>query len=205
MTLKSNEKIQKPTPELALKLLKQGNSRFVNNKRLNRSLLTEAKETAESQSPFAVVLSCIDSRTSAELIFDQGIGDIFSVRIAGNVVNDDVMGSLEFACKFAGAKLIVVLGHTNCGAVQGAFNHIETGHLTGLLSRIKPAIERVRNNHAPNTDYSLISNDIIRENVVQGIKQIQSNSPVLLELIKKEKIAIVGGIHHLSTGKVEFF
>src|SRR5436305_1842124 len=129
------------TPELALDILKEGNERFVNNIKANRNLLQQVNETSAGQFPFAAILSCIDSRTSAELIFDQGLGDILSIRIAGNILNDDILGSMEFACKLAGSKLVVVLGHTNCGAIIGACNNIVLGNITGLLNKIKPAIE----------------------------------------------------------------
>ena len=129
------------TPAMALKLLKEGNMRFVNNLKANRNLLQQANETSDGQHPFAVVLSCIDSRTSAELIFDQGLGDIFSVRIAGNIVNEDILGSMEFACKLAGSKIIIVLGHSKCGAVKGACDHAEMGNLTALLAKIRPAVD----------------------------------------------------------------
>ena len=126
------------TPAIALQILKEGNQRFVNNLKYNRNLLQQVNETRDGQWPFAVILSCIDSRTSAELIFDQGLGDIFSVRIAGNITNEDILGSMEFACKVAGSKLIVVLGHTKCGAVKGACDHVEMGNLTALLSKLQP-------------------------------------------------------------------
>src|SRR5690606_33460644 len=129
------------SPEKAIQLLKDGNQRFINNLKLNRNLLQQVNETSDGQFPFGVILSCIDSRTSAELIFDQGLGDIFSVRIAGNVLNDDIIGSMEFACKIAGSKLIAVLGHTKCGAIRGACDDVKLGHLSGLLEKIKPAIE----------------------------------------------------------------
>ena len=131
------------TPERAFQILKDGNQRFVSNLRYNRNLLQQVNETSDGQHPFAIVLSCIDSRTSAELIFDQGLGDIFSARVAGNVLNEDVLGSMEFACQVAGAKLIVVLGHTRCGAVKGACSHVQMGHLTGLLNKISPAVYAV--------------------------------------------------------------
>jgi carbonic anhydrase len=129
------------SPSMALELLKEGNKRFVNNLKANRNLLQQANETSDGQHPFAVVLSCIDSRTSAELIFDQGLGDIFSVRIAGNIINEDILGSMEFACKLAGSKIIVVLGHSKCGAVKGACDHAEMGNLTALLAKIRPAVD----------------------------------------------------------------
>lgn len=131
-----NKELQKEvTPALALELLKNGNERFVNNLKANRNLLEQVNQTRDGQWPFATILSCIDSRTSAELIFDQGLGDVFSIRIAGNIVNTDILGSMEFACKVAGSKLIVVLGHTKCGAVKGACDHVEMGNLTELLSK----------------------------------------------------------------------
>ena len=130
------------TPTMALNLLKDGNKRFINNLKFNRNLLQMANETSDGQHPFAVILSCIDSRTSAELIFDQGIGDIFSIRIAGNVVNEDILGSMEFGCKVAGSKIIVVLGHTKCGAVKGACDNVELGNLTSLIHKIKPAVDQ---------------------------------------------------------------
>lgn len=145
------------TPEMALKLLKEGNIRFVNNLKANRNLLQQANETSDGQHPFAVVLSCIDSRTSAELIFDQGLGDIFSVRIAGNIVNEDILGSMEFACKLAGSKIIIVLGHSKCGAVKGACDHAEMGNLTALLAKIRPAVddevETKDNRNSKNADF----------------------------------------------------
>ena len=129
------------TPEMALDLLKEGNKRFISNLKANRNLLQQANETSDGQHPFAVILSCIDSRTSAEIIFDQGLGDIFSVRIAGNIINEDILGSMEFACKIAGSKIVAVLGHTGCGAVKGACDHVEMGNLTALLSKIRPAVD----------------------------------------------------------------
>src|SRR5215207_11155600 len=129
------------TPERALRFLREGNYRFLNNLKTNRNLLQQVNETSNGQFPFAVILSCIDSRTSAELIFDQGLGDIFSIRIAGNILNEDILGSMEFGCKVAGAKIIVVLGHTKCGAVKGACDHVEMGNLTSLLTKIRPAVD----------------------------------------------------------------
>src|SRR6187402_3978726 len=140
MRTHSKETQSSLTPDLALQILKDGNKRFLNNLKANRNLLQQVNETSEGQFPFATILSCIDSRTSAELIFDQGLGDIFSIRIAGNIVNTDILGSMEFACKVAGSKLIVVLGHTKCGAVKGACDHVEMGNLTELLSKIQPSV-----------------------------------------------------------------
>ena len=129
------------TPAMALDLLVEGNKRFINNLKVNRNLLQQANDTSDGQHPLAIILSCIDSRTSAELIFDQGLGDIFSVRIAGNIINEDILGSMEFGCKILGAKIIVVLGHSTCGAIKGACDHVEMGNLTALLSKITPAVE----------------------------------------------------------------
>src|SRR6187431_2843506 len=143
MKTQTKETQSQITPRKALEILQDGNDRFIKNLKANRNLLQQANDTIEGQWPFATVLSCIDSRTSAELVFDQGLGDIFSVRIAGNVLNEDILGSMEFACQLAGSKLIVVLGHTRCGAIKGACNHVELGHLTGLLGKVGPAIHDV--------------------------------------------------------------
>src|SRR3954465_15294214 len=131
---------EKITPQQALEILKEGNKRFVQNLKVHRNLLEQVNDTRDGQWPLAVILSCIDSRTSAELIFDQGLGDIFSVRIAGNIINEDILGSMEFACNVAGSKFIMVLGHTKCGAIKGACDHVKMGHLTTLLAKIEPAV-----------------------------------------------------------------
>ena len=151
------------SPEKALQFLKEGNQRFVNNLKVNRNLLEQVNDTREGQWPFAAVLSCIDSRTSAELIFDQGLGDVFSVRIAGNIVNTDILGSMEFACKVAGSKLIVVLGHSKCGAVKGACDHVEMGNLTELLSKIQPSVYQEKET----TDNTTSKNSEFVENVAE--------------------------------------
>lgn len=196
------------TPVKALEFLKEGNQRFVNNLKANRNLLQQANETREGQWPFAVILSCIDSRTSAELIFDQGLGDIFSIRIAGNVVNTDIMGSLEFACKVAGSKLVVVLGHTGCGAVKGACDHIEMGNLTELLSKIQPSVYQETDTVDPdqrNSKNSAFVENVTSINVKNSVKSIVNRSYILEQMIEKGEIAIVGGVHHLDSGLVEFF
>lgn len=194
------------TPEDALKLLKEGNKRFVNNLKINRNLLQQANETSEGQYPFAVILSCIDSRTSAELIFDQGLGDLFSVRIAGNIINEDILGSMEFACKVAGSKMIVVLGHTKCGAVKGACDHVEMGNLTALLSKIRPAVDEEtsvkENRTSANAEFVEKVTDI---NVKRSMKSILERSPILKEMVESGKIGIKGGTHDISTGVVTFF
>lgn len=193
------------TPKIALEILKNGNNRFINNLKANRNLLQQVNETSDAQHPFAVILSCIDSRTSAELIFDQGLGDIFSVRIAGNIINEDILGSMEFGCKVAGAKIIVVLGHTKCGAVKGACDHIEMGNLTSLLNKIQPAVyeeKTVEDNR--NSSNSEFVEKVAVINVNRTVSSILERSSILKEMIEKGEIGIVGGIHDLNTGMVTF-
>jgi carbonic anhydrase len=194
------------TPENAINILKEGNERFVNNLKANRDLLKQINETSESQHPFAFVLSCIDSRTSAELIFDQGLGDIFSCRIAGNILNDDILGSMEFACKVAGAKLIMVLGHSGCGAIKGACDHIEMGHLTSLLNKIKPAVKlekTVKENR--NSDNNDFVEKVATLNVQTILNKINKSSKIIDEMHKQGEIAIIGGMYNVSTGLVTFY
>ena len=194
------------TPEMALDLLRQGNKRFINNLKANRNLLQQANETSEGQHPFAIILSCIDSRTSAEIIFDQGLGDIFSVRIAGNIINEDILGSMEFACKIAGSKIITVLGHTNCGAIKGACDHIEMGNLTSLLSKIRPAIDDektiIENRDSSNNEFI---DKVTLINVKRTMTSIVQRSPILKEMIEKNEIKLIGGIHNIATGEVIFY
>ncbi|MEY4387606.1 MAG: hypothetical protein RLY20_2889 [Verrucomicrobiota bacterium] len=190
------------TPTDALAQLKGGNARFVADKPAQRDLTAERAATAAGQYPFAVVLSCLDSRTSSELIFDQGIGDIFNARIAGNVLNDDILGSMEFACKAAGAKLIAVVGHTKCGAVKGACTGVELGNLTGLLAKIKPADVAVP---AAGDKGSYQHVDAVaQENVKLVMAQIKERSPILAEMIREGKVGLVGGMYDLESGKVTF-
>ena len=193
------------TPSIALELLKEGNKRFVSNLKINRNLLQQANETSDGQHPFAVILSCIDSRTSAELIFDQGLGDIFSARIAGNIINEDILGSMEFACKVAGSKIIVVLGHTKCGAIKGACDHVEMGNLTALLSKIRPAVD----DETSTTENRTSSNSEFVEkvsviNVKRTVRAIMERSPILKEMILAGQIGIVGGVHEITSGEVTF-
>ncbi len=194
------------TPAMALELLKDGNKRFVNNLKFNRNLLAQANETSDGQHPMAVILSCIDSRTSAELIFDQGLGDIFSVRIAGNIINEDILGSMEFACKISGVKIILVLGHTNCGAVKGAGQHVEMGNLTGLLNKIRPSFD---DEITVTEDRSVKNNKFIDKvaiiNVKRSIKEILERSTILERMLENNEIMIVGAIHDISNGIVTFF
>lgn len=194
------------TPPMALDLLKEGNKRFVNNLKVNRNLLQQANETSDGQHPFAIILSCIDSRTSAELIFDQGLGDIFSVRIAGNIINEDILGSMEFACKVAGSKIIVVLGHTKCGAVKGACDHVEMGNLTALLTKLRPAVDdetATKENRTSNN--ALFVENVATINVKRTVKSIMERSPILKEMIEGGQIGIVGGTHDITTGEVIFY
>lgn len=180
----------------------------MNNLRASRNLLLQANDTREGQWPFAVVLSCVDSRTSAESIFDQGLGDIFSIRITGNIVNTDIIGSIEFACKVSGSKLIVVLGHSKCGAIKGACDHVEMGNLTELLAKIQPAVyqetltEEMGQRNSANASFVENVADI---NVRRSIKSIVDRSYILEQMIKKGEIAIIGAKHDLESGAVEFF
>ena len=194
------------TPAMAIELLKEGNKRFVNNLKVNRNLLQQANETSDGQHPFAVILSCIDSRTSAELIFDQGLGDVFSIRIAGNIINEDILGSMEFGCKVAGSKIIVVLGHTKCGAVKGACDHVEMGNLTALLSKIQPAVYDEKtvteNRNSGNKDFV---EKVASINVKRSVNSIIERSPILKEMIEAGQIAVIGGNHDITTGLVTFY
>lgn len=194
------------TPAQAFELLKEGNKRFINNLKINRNLLEQVNATAEGQYPFAFILSCIDSRTSAELIFDQGLGDIFSCRIAGNVLNDDILGSMEFACKIAGSKIIVVLGHTKCGAIKGACDHVEMGNLTQLLEKIQPVInlEKEPSDNKGSANPAFVDKVAIL-NVKHVMRQIPVLSPILREMLERGEIALIGGIYEIETGKVEFY
>lgn len=193
------------SPKKAIEILKDGNKRFIKNLKVNRNLLEQVNNTAAGQHPFAIILSCIDSRTSAELIFDQGLGDIFSCRIAGNILNDDIIGSMEFACKVAGVKVIMVLGHTSCGAIQGACDHVKLGKLSGLLNKIEPAIaEEKTTKEDRNSKNPQFVNNVADINVELTAKQIAKQSPILLEMINNEEIAIVGGMYDVATGVVDF-
>jgi len=192
------------TPQKAFTILREGNERFVSNLRFNRNLLQQVNETSDGQHPFAIVLSCIDSRTSAELIFDQGLGDIFSARIAGNVLNDDILGSMEFACKVAGAKLIVVLGHSRCGAIKGACNHVEMGHLTGLLNKIAPALHSVHESGHDACPQDELVEIVATENMRHQMRAIVERSPILQQLLDEGQIGIVGGMYSVENGTVEF-
>lgn len=192
-------------PEKVVQILKDGNKRFIENLKVNRNLLEQMNNTSSGQHPFAIILSCIDSRTSAELIFDQGLGDVFSCRIAGNILNDDIIGSMEFACKVAGVKLIMVLGHTGCGAIQGACDKVQMGKLSGLLNKVTPAIEKeeatIDNRNSTNAQFV---NNVATINVELAVDQIIKQSPILLDMVNNKEIAIAGGMYDIATGVVEF-
>ncbi|HEY6189877.1 MAG TPA: carbonic anhydrase family protein [Pyrinomonadaceae bacterium] len=193
------------TPGMALQFLREGNYRFVNNLKAHRNLLQQVNETRDGQFPFATILSCIDSRTGAELIFDQGLGDIFSVRLAGNVVSDAVLGSMEFGCKLAGSKLVVVLGHTNCGAIKGACDGVQLGNLTTILNLIQPSVylERTVRDQRTSGNQEFVDK-VTRIHVKRSVESIIERSIVLREMIEKEQIALIGAIYDVKTGVVEF-
>jgi len=194
------------TPERALAELRAGNARFVAGRTQVRNLPATVRATASGQYPFAVILSCLDSRQPTEIVFDQGIGDVFCARVAGNVLTEDLLGSLEFGCRVSGAKLIAVVGHSNCGAIKGAIDDVQLDHLTGLLARIKPAIARVPAEVQPRTSGNA---DFVQKaaeaNVRLVMEQIREQSPILREMIDTGKIELVGGMYDLSTGEVHFF
>jgi len=195
------------TPMSALKLLKEGNQRFVQQNQTARDLIEQVKQTTSGQYPFATILSCIDSRVSAELVFDQGVGDIFSARVAGNIVNEDILGSIEFACKLAGTKIIVVLGHTGCGAVKGACDDARMGNLTTLLSKIKPAVEAITEPEDPslrNSKNAEFVNAVAEKNVYLTIDNLREKSPVLAEMEENGEIMVVGAMYDIADGKVHF-
>lgn len=195
------------TPESALKMLREGNGRFQENIKADRNLMEQVKDTSTGQFPFATILSCIDSRVSAELVFDQGVGDIFSARVAGNFVNEDILGSMEFACKLAGTKLIVVLGHTACGAVKGACDDAKLGNLTAMLENIKPAVNAVTEpadasqRNSGNIDFV---NSVAVKNVEMTIDRIKAESDVLAEMERNGEIKIVGAMYDIHNGAVTF-
>ncbi|MDX2045997.1 MAG: carbonic anhydrase family protein [Chitinophagaceae bacterium] len=202
----TREEQKKITPRKAIEILRHGNNRFMNNLKANRNLLEQVNETSKGQYPFAVILSCIDSRTSAELIFDQGLGDIFSIRIAGNIANTDILGSMEFACKLSGSKLIVVLGHTNCGAIKGACDQVEMGNLTELLSKLQPAVYQEKETKAQrNSSNSEFVENVAVINVKRTVNNIIERSYIIEQMIENGEIGLVGGMYNIKSGKVEFY
>lgn len=200
----TKEQLEATTPRDAYQKLKEGNKRFKAKSHEKRDLLQQANDSAGGQHPFATILSCMDSRTSVELIFDQGLGDVFSIRIAGNVVNDDIIGSMEFATQVVGSKLLVVLGHTSCGAVKGAVQDVELGRLTGLLEKIKPAIAKAGSTAGIPADANEVDKAAYA-NVVMGIDDILQKSGIIKKLFDEGKIGLVGGVYDVATGEVNFF
>ncbi|MBN2616399.1 MAG: carbonic anhydrase [Bacteroidales bacterium] len=200
------QKQQNITAEEALKLLKEGNKRFLDHHFIHRDFEEQRQETSEAQYPFAVILSCIDSRMPTEIIFDQGIGDIFNIRMPGNIINKDVLGSLEFACRLSGTPLIVVMGHTSCGAVKGACDHVKLGNLTGLLTKIEPAIAAVQT--APgvlrNSENQDFVNEVAKVNVKVAMDEISKGSKILDAMIQTQEVKLVGAMYDLESGAVDF-
>jgi carbonic anhydrase len=195
------------SPQQAFEKLQAGNQRFVSGRALNRNLLKQVKETSKGQYPFATVVSCLDSRTSSELIFDQGMGDVFNARVAGNIVNPDILGSLEFASKVAGSKVVAVIGHTKCGAIKGACDHVELGNLTGLLQKIEPSVTATATSKGEDrsSKNSEFVDRVAVKNVRKTIASIRRNSGILRQMEKEGQIKIVGGMYDIETGKVGFF
>ena len=187
------------SPDQAIEMLKEGNQRFLSKNEISRDLHSQVKATSGGQNPYAVVLSCIDSRVPVELAFDQGIGDIFSARVAGNIINEDILGSMEYACGVAGSKAILVLGHTKCGAVTSACQGVELGNITALLRKVKPAISEVENRMG-----TIEVEEVTKSNVHQSIKEIREKSTMLKDLESERKIKIVGAVYHVEDGKVTF-
>lgn len=196
----------KITPSMAVDMLKEGNDRFVTGGTIKRDYQSQINQTSTGQFPFASVISCIDSRIPTEVVFDQGIGDIFNARIAGNFVNDDILGSLEFACKLAGSRVIVVMGHTSCGAVKGACDNAQLGKLTQMLDKIMPAVNAVTT--AEGTDRSSKNLDFVNrvaeKNVEMTIENIKAQSEVLNEMFQNGEIDIVGAMYDVKSGRVKF-
>ena len=187
------------SPDKAIEMLNEGNKRFLNNNAVNRDLQKQVESTSNGQFPYAVVLSCIDSRVPVELAFDQGIGDVFSARVAGNIINEDILGSMEYACGVAGSKAILVLGHTKCGAVTAACQGVELGNITALLSKVKPAIKEVQQRTG-----EIEVEEVTKSNVQQSIFEIREKSTLLSDLEKEGKIKIVGAVYHVENGEVTF-
>lgn len=187
------------SPDRAIEMLKEGNQRFLNKNEVERDLHVQVNQTSGGQFPYAAVLSCIDSRVPVELTFDQGIGDIFSARVAGNIINEDILGSIEYACGVAGSKAILVLGHTKCGAVTAACQGVELGNITALLSKVKPAIKEVQERTG-----QLEVEEVTKSNVNQSIQEIREKSALLADLEKEGKIKIVGAVYHVEDGRVTF-
>ena len=202
MRTHSKEFLQNLTPYQAYELLVDGNKRFVNSLQRDHDHLETINETREGQFPFAVILSCMDSRTSVELIFDQGLGDLFSVRVAGNIVNSDIVASIEYAVKYVGSKVLMVLGHTECGAIKSAKMGVEDGHITGLLKRIQPAISKAMLQDEKN---HLHRDAVAYTNVENSLEEILTSSEIVKDMFEKGEIGIVGGVYNVENGEVDFF
>lgn len=198
----SKEFLQNLTPHHGYRILMEGNKRFVRNLKSDHDHLEMINETREGQYPFAVILSCMDSRTSVELIFDQGLGDLFSIRVAGNIVNDDILASIEYAVKYVGSKVLMVLGHTECGAITSAKLGIKDGHITSLLDRIQPSISKAL---LKDEEDHLFDDSVAYANVENSLEQILTRSAIVKEMFKEGKIGIVGGVYNIENGKVDFF
>lgn len=197
----SKEFLENLTPHQAYELLLEGNRRFIGNLNSDHDHLELINQTREGQFPFAVILSCMDSRTSTELIFDQGLGDIFSIRVAGNIVNNDILASIEYAIKYVGSKILVVLGHTECGAIKSAKQGVADGHITGLLKRIHPSISK---SLLYDEDY-MFSDKVAYANVENSLEEILNQSEIVRDMFKKGDIGLVGGVYNVDNGRVDFF
>jgi carbonic anhydrase len=198
----SKEFLENLTPYQGYEILVEGNQRFINNLNSNHDHLEMINETREGQYPFAVILSCMDSRTSVELIFDQGLGDLFSIRVAGNIVNNDILASIEYAIKYVGSKVLMVLGHTECGAIKSAKAGVRDGHITTLLDRIQPSISKAM---LKEEDYHMFDDNAAYANVENSLEEILTRSEIVKEMFKKGEIGIVGGVYDIESGKVDFF
>ncbi|MDX1955129.1 MAG: carbonic anhydrase [Chitinophagaceae bacterium] len=199
----SKEYLANLTPEKCFEILVEGNLRFVSNLNNDHDHLEMINETREGQYPFAVVLSCMDSRTSVELIFDQGLGDLFSIRVAGNIVNEDILASLEYAVKYVGSKVLMVLGHTECGAIRSAQAGVKDGHITGLLKRIEPSISKALLSGEKNG--YLFKDKVAYTNVENSLEEILTGSQIIRGMFEKGEIGIIGGVYNVDNGKVDFF
>ncbi|MHA4811334.1 carbonic anhydrase family protein [Flavitalea flava] len=194
------------TPEAVLEKFKVGNRRFLDNKMLHRDYLSQVDLSAKGQHPYAIIVSCVDSRKPAEIIFDKGIGDMFNARIAGNFVNTDILGSLEFACKVSGAKLILVMGHSDCGAIKSACDHVKLGNITSMLANITPAVNAVKgfdpDRTAANKDFVAA---VAKQNVIMAMAKILKESPILKEMVDKKEVIIAGCMYNLKNGTIDFY
>jgi carbonic anhydrase len=198
----SKEYLENLTPQQGYELLVEGNKRFMNNLKTDHDHLELINQTREGQYPFAVILSCMDSRTSVELLFDQGLGDLFSIRVAGNIVNDDIIASIEYALKYVGTKVLMVLGHTECGAIKSAKQGVKDGHITGLLQRIQPSISKALLHMEKNY---LFRDAVAYANVENSLEEILTRSEIVQQMFKDGQIGIVGGVYNVEDGKVDFF